>query len=300
MRNGGRSFLPRRMPPAILPAMVRKPRIAIIGPGRLGRALAIALARSGHRIAEIVSGSSAGSQRSGRELARVVRARVVSSPSAELVWVCVPDREISGAARDLAQRADWEGKIVFHSSGALTSDELQVLRRRGAAVASVHPLMTFVRGSTPSLESVPFGAEGDPAALRAARSIVRALGGYMVAVPKSKKAAYHTWGAFTSPLLVGLLVSAEGVARAAGFSKAEARKAMLPIVRQTIANYHRLGPAGAFSGPMVRGDVETVRKHLRVLRKARAAREVYVALARAALHHLPAGNRKALGKQLRA
>jgi predicted short-subunit dehydrogenase-like oxidoreductase (DUF2520 family) len=132
-----------------------------------------------------------------------------------------------------------------------------------------------------------------------ARGIVRTLGGEVFSIPKSKKAAYHAWGAFTSPLLVTLLVTAEQVARAAGFSKADARKNMLPIVKQTLANYVKLGPAGAFSGPIVRGDVEIVRKHLRVLQKVPAAREVYVALARAALRQLPARNRGTMARALR-
>jgi predicted short-subunit dehydrogenase-like oxidoreductase (DUF2520 family) len=74
---------------------------------------------------------------------------------------------------------------------------------------------------------------------------------------------------------------------------------MLPIVKQTLANYVKLGPAGAFSGPIVRGDVEIVRKHLRVLQKVPAAREVYAALAQAALRQLPAKDRRALGRELR-
>ena len=95
-----------------------------------------------------------------------------------------------------------------------------------------------------------------------------------------------------------MLVTAEQVARAAGLSTAQARKIMLPIVKQTLANYSALGPGGAFSGPIVRGDATIVRKHLRTLQKIPRAKEVYVALARAALQYLPARNRKELGKLL--
>jgi predicted short-subunit dehydrogenase-like oxidoreductase (DUF2520 family) len=73
---------------------------------------------------------------------------------------------------------------------------------------------------------------------------------------------------------------------------------MVPIVKQTIANYEMLGPAGAFSGPIVRGDAEIVRKHLQVLKKVPEAREVYLALARAAMRYLPAQNRAKLKKAL--
>jgi predicted short-subunit dehydrogenase-like oxidoreductase (DUF2520 family) len=217
---------------------------------------------------------------------------------ADLIWFCVPDRAIAGAARELAGATHWKGKTAFHSSGALDSGELALLRRRGAAVAAVHPFMTFVRGSAPSLRGVPFGLEGDAAALRVARRIVSDLGGNVMSISKGRKVAYHAWGAFASPLLVAALAAAERVARAAGLSAADARKKMMPIVRQTVENYARLGPAGAFSGPIVRGDAAIVRQHLRVVRKIPEASEVYRALARAALRYLPVRDRKELRRSL--
>jgi predicted short-subunit dehydrogenase-like oxidoreductase (DUF2520 family) len=286
----------------MLPAMAAKPRIAIVGPGRLGTALALELKRAQYTISEIVSGSRAASKRKAGDLARKVKAYASTSDrarlEADLVWFCVPDREIASSSGQLASVVDWRKKIAFHSSGALASDELKSLRQGGAAVASVHPLMTFVTGSMPSLIGVPFAMEGDAAAVRSARQIVRALGGEAFTIRKQYKAAYHAWGAFASPLLVAMLVTAEQLARRAGLSAVGARKKMLPIVRQTIANYGALGAAGAFSGPIVRGDAEIVRKHLQVLRKLPEATDVYLALARAALRYLPARNRGELKRAL--
>ena len=150
-------------------------------------------------------------------------------------------------------------------------------------------------------EGVPFGLEGDAAALRVARQDrARSGRGGLLHFQENRKSAYHAWGAFTSPLLIALLVTGEKVARAAGLSTAEARRKMLPILRQTLANYAKLGPAGAFSGPIVRGDAQVVRQHLRELKKIPGAEEVYVALARAGLRYLPVGNRKELEKLLRS
>ena len=281
--------------------MVRKPRIAIVGPGRLGSALAVELRRAGYRVSEIVSGASASSRRKARLLARQVHANWRAENTrcdADVIWFCVPDREIARAAGRLAGTVDLKGKIALHPSGALGSDELSELRRRGAAVASVHALMTFVNRSVPSLKGVPFALEGDAKPLRVARRIVRDLGGEAFFISKKEKLAYHAWGAFLAPLFVSLLVTGEQVARAAGLSKVDARRKMVPIVRQTLANYAKLGPAGAFSGPIVRGDADVVLGHLKELKKIPEAREVYAALGRAALRYLPAGNRKALEKAL--
>lgn len=278
--------------------MAAKPNIAIIGPGRLGSALAIALRQAGYTITEIVSHEAAGARRKATNLAKIVgaRARTIANTrlDADLIWFCVPDREIANAAQSLAGVASWTKKIAFHSSGALTSDELEPLRQQGAAVASVHPLMTFVSGSRPELKGVPFALEGNAAAARMAQRIVRDLNAKPFLIRKQDKPAYHAWGAFASPLLVALLVSAEQVAHAAGVNTKEARKKMLPILKQTVDNYGALGAAGALSGPLVRGDAAIVSKHLEVLKKIPQAREIYLALARVTLRYLPVGNRKPL------
>jgi predicted short-subunit dehydrogenase-like oxidoreductase (DUF2520 family) len=279
-----------------------KPPIAIVGAGNLAGALAVALREAGYRIEQIVSRGSAASLQRAQRLAREVGAAVAVPAQAviqaEIVWFCVPDGAIADAAEALAGAVDWKGKVALHSSGALAGDELRVLRDQGAAVASVHPLMTFVRGSRPPLAGVPFALEGSPKAVRAVRAIVLDLQGQPFAIRKQDKDAYHAWGMFASPLLTALLASGERVAVAAGVSPRAARARMLPILRQTLANYARLGAAESFSGPIARGDVATVQKHLQVLQRVRGAREVYVALARAALRDLPAKNRAALEKML--
>ncbi len=292
----------------MLPAVATKPTIAIIGPGRLGSALIRELTHAGYVVTAVISRENATSLRNSRRLAKLVQAHAATTKTASynagLIWLCVPDREIADVGRKLAASGmkgkQWKGKIVFHSSGALASDELNGLRKKGAAVASVHPLMTFVSGSIPSLRGVPFAVEGDGAAVRLARQVVKALGGTVFTLRKKDKAAYHAWATFCSPLLIAALVTAEQVGRTAGFSVQEARRKMLPIVQQTIANYAMLGPAAAFSGPIVRGDANVVRQHLRVLRNVPAAKETYVALARSALRHLPARERKQLARILGA
>jgi predicted short-subunit dehydrogenase-like oxidoreductase (DUF2520 family) len=301
----------KRMPTsdsAMLPGMSRKPsakpRITIVGAGNLANALALSLHVAGYEIEQIVSRGHPSSLRRARRLAHEVGATAVTISRAriqsEVVWFCVPDRAIATAAKSIAACADWTGKVALHSSGALASDELTALRSQGAAIASVHPLMTFVPGSRPSLAGVPFAVEGDSAAVRAARRIVKNLGGHAYSIQKEDKAACHAWGTFASPLLTALLVTSEHVAAAAGIERKTAKKMMLPIVRQTLANYADLEAEQAFSGPLIRGDIETVKRHLHTLRKLPVAQDVYLSLARAALAHLPGKNKRALEQALKS
>ncbi len=286
----------------MLPRMAGKPGIAIVGAGSLGSVLACALRKAGYTIQEIIVRDRAASLAHGRPLARQVGAHLSSTRrsilSAGVTWLCVPDREISACAEMLARDCNWKGKIALHSSGALPSSELQALKVKGAAVASVHPLMTFVRNVQPSLVGVPFALQGDAPAVRLARKIVQDMGGEPFVISKRHKPAYHAWGAFASPLLVAALITAEEVAVTAGMSRKEARRRMQPIVRQTVANYFEQGPAGAFSGPIVRGDAAIIEKHLKILARLPDAKQVYSALARVALKKLAAKNKGELGRIL--
>jgi predicted short-subunit dehydrogenase-like oxidoreductase (DUF2520 family) len=293
---------------AILPGVSAphsaKPVIAIVGAGNVATTLAVALNQAGYSVDQIISSEGVSSLRKARLLARKVEARVAAAGKAQIradiVWFCVPDSAIAPAAQSLAHSAEWRGRIALHSSGALTSDELAILRGRGAFVASLHPLMTFVPKSRPSLAEVPFAIEGDPAAARAARKIVKNLGGHAFAIREQDKAAYHAWGTFASPLFTALLAATEKVAAIAGVSGKASRKRMLPILQQTLANYAKFGAASAFSGPIVRGDIDTVKRHLQSLRKDPIARQVYASLAQAALAYLPAKNKAAIKKALEA
>jgi predicted short-subunit dehydrogenase-like oxidoreductase (DUF2520 family) len=284
----------------MLPGMRARPRITIVGAGNLAHALAVSLRHAGYKIEGVLARPGT-SLRKAQKLAKETGARAAVIPAetqAAVVWFCVPDAEIAQAAQALALEIDWGKKVALHSSGALASDELGALRQRGAAVASVHPLMTFVRDSRPSLAGVSFAIEGDGAALKVARRIVNDLGGRAYPIRKTDKAAYHAWGTFASPLFTALLTTTEQVAALAGVKPQEARRRMIPILRQTLANYAAFGAAGAFSGPIVRGDVDTVKRHLRVLRGVPAARHLYLALAQAALQYLPAKRKSALSRAL--
>lgn len=272
----------------------------IIGPGRLGSALAANLHGAGLKVESLIV-------RPGRripirvsKLARTVGARVFRLGHAAVpvgvVWITVPDDAIGEVAGELAGRQSWDGRVVFHCSGAVTSDALEPLRAKGAKVGAVHPVMTFAANMVPSLNGVPFGIEGDAEAVRLAKRIVTELGGVPAEIRREDKVLYHAFGAFASPMVIALMAAMEEVGTAAGFERKKLRAFAGPLLRQTLENYLERGGAVAFTGPFVRGDVAVIARHLKALEELPLAREVYQALARMAAKSLPMKNQHAVQK----
>lgn len=272
--------------------------ITLIGAGNLSYALGPALKAAGYRIDAVAARANAESRRRARSLAKKLGAKWCTldqlEPASDILWLLHTDDALGQTAHTLARKPGWRGKIVLHSSGALSSDVLDPLRRAGAHVASLHPMMTFVPGSTPDMSKVPFAVEGDPQAVAVARQVAGQLGAEVFPIRRSAKVLYHALGSFSSPLVVATLVTAERVGQTAGLTLTQTRKIMAAILQQTLKNYLERGPAAAFSGPIKRGDLDTVRRHLRELKRVPAARDVYRALVRSALRELPSARKKQL------
>lgn len=269
--------------------------VAIVGTGNVARVLSVALLNAGVRVSEIITRDAEESKKKGEKLARYVMARASTvnnaSIKAKTVWLCVADGSISEVAEQLARLpVSWRGKVVFHASGALTSAELDVLRKKGAAVASLHPMNTFLETSSNDLQGTPFGVEGDAVAVRTGKRIARKLshGASVYTIRAEHKPLYHALGSFTSPLTISNLDVAERIAKSIGIP--DARELMSVILRRTVENFIKNGSKGAFSGPIRRGDAATVRKHLTELKKIPKAEAVYRALALNAVEHLPSKN----------
>jgi len=276
--------------------------VSLIGAGNLASVLGPALRIAGYPIESVAFRNAAPSQRRAVALAKRLVSRAVrveqAGPDADIIWLCHTDDALAETARQLARKPGWRNKIVFHSSGALSSDVLAPLKRAGAHTASLHPMMTFVPGTSPRLKGVPFAVEGDRQAVAVARQITRAFGAEIFPIRKDSKVLYHALGSFSSPLVVATLVTAERVGRASGLSRGQTRRVMGPILQQTFKNYRERGAAAAFSGPIKRGDLETIRQHLRVLKNVPVVQDVYRALVRSALLDLPAARKKELLKLL--
>lgn len=277
--------------------------ITLIGSGNLAQALGPALVAAGYRIDSVITRDLAASRKRATALANKLGAKLKTfaepTSDSDIFWICHTDDALNSTARLLAPNkpvgdTGWKGKIILHSSGALTSAVLIPLKRKGAHEASLHPMMTFVPGTKPDLSKVPFAVEGDAKAVAAARQIVRRLGSEVFTIRKKNKILYHALGSFASPMIVATLVTAERVGRAAGLSSTQTKKLMAPILRQTIKNYLAHDAEAAFSGPIKRGDLETVRRHLRELKRVPGASDVYRALVKSGARDLPVGRKKEL------
>ncbi|MFQ5662691.1 MAG: Rossmann-like and DUF2520 domain-containing protein [Terriglobia bacterium] len=260
--------------------------IAIVGAGRVGQTLARALHGRRYRIGAVVTrrlhtaraavrfiGAGKPRRRAGAEVAQ-----------ADIVLIATPDRDVAHAAHELGQQgSDWRGRVVLHTSGALGSGELACLREKGAAVGSLHPLYPFSRPLRRFPRGVVFGIEGDRRAAKQAATLVRALGGEPVKIRAAEKPLYHAAAALVAGHLMTLVDLGTRMLVRAGVPQGRARHALLPLVLATLASYARWGER-AWTGPLERGDAETVWHHLVALKSLpRPFREVYLTLARAAL-----------------
>lgn len=255
------------------------PSVAILGAGRMGQGLALALGRRGHPVA-LVARSTHPVLPSLR-LHSGSRAEAIRATS--IVLLAVPDRAIEALATELSAEGAVTAKhAVLHLSGLRDRETLAPLASTGAALGSFHPLQTL---SDPKTASERFagayaGVEGDDRAITAAEALAVSLGMTPVRLPSSAKAAYHAGATFAANYTTALVAVAERLALAAGIAPDVARRLYLPLFRGAAANLEA-GPAAALTGPVRRGDVETVRAHLSAL--APAYRALYLLLAREAL-----------------
>lgn len=259
--------------------------VSIVGAGRLGRVLGRSLRRADWKIGAVVARSDSSARAAVRTIRGGFPLAGISSRvlHANVVLIATPDDVISEVAAKLARIGgdEWRGKVVLHTSGALDDSVLAPLAKRGAVTGAIHPLQTFSERSSPPLEGIVFAVHGEPRAQRAARRIARAAGGIAITLRRDKKAAYHAAGTFASPFVLVIVECAMRILMDCNFSRRRAKMALLPLVRQTLANFEHLGAKQSWTGPISRGDFATIARHMESLAKWPAeVRDAYIALAR--------------------
>jgi predicted short-subunit dehydrogenase-like oxidoreductase (DUF2520 family) len=193
--------------------------------------------------------------------------RFPKSPEFDLLLVAVPDTQVTAVAESWADRVRWEGRVALHTSGVLGTSPLRSLGIEGAAVGSLHPLLSlpWPRLDRRAFCGVYFGIHGDPDAARLARRLVRDSGGKFLELTGEDKALYHLAACLSSGYLLCLIDAASTTLGKGAVSPARFRTALLALAESTLENAKRAGLEAALTGPIPRGDALTVREHLKSL-----------------------------------
>jgi predicted short-subunit dehydrogenase-like oxidoreductase (DUF2520 family) len=246
-------------------------RLGFVGAGIVGRSLAMLLSQRGYPIVSVTSRSAKSAETLAGSIphCRVGTIHDVQKTS-DLIFLTVPDDQIEPVAARLAQEMSWRtGQAVVHCSGALSLDALPALRERGVAVGSFHPLQSLasVEDGVLRLPGSYFGVEADEPLRPTLSAMVGALGGHLLLLPGHSKARYHLAATIASNYMVTLFAVAVDLLGRKGMTHAESASALLPLLRGTVDNLAQLGLPRALTGPIARGDLGTIQRHLEVLRE---------------------------------
>lgn len=262
-------------------------RIAIVGPGRVGVALGSALWKVGAVEALTYYGRRPEPPAYSLFHEDSVRYLYGLAPPGEgttAVFLAVPDAAVAGVARELAALGSVPAECAaFHLSGVLAVEVLEPLHAAGYRVGSVHPLQAIADPELGAelLRGSSYAVAGEPEARAVARRLLLALDGRIITVTERMRPLYHAAAVMASSHVAAILAVASRLLEEAGVRAEDALPALLPLVRGTLENLRRFEPGMALTGPIVRGDVDTVRLHLRMLPERERA--LYCALGRSVL-----------------
>jgi predicted short-subunit dehydrogenase-like oxidoreductase (DUF2520 family) len=260
-------------------------RVFIVGAGRAGRSLARALRAGGVEVAGLhgrnadpAEGITAGPPPK-------------SLGSATCVLVTVRDAQLEGALETLTTAAIAPAAIVLHASGSADPSGLGALRRAGHACGTFHPLVALSdpEHAPQTLRGAWIGIDGDPEARTVSERLAAAVAANVLYIPLGEKARYHAAAVFASNFPTVLMCLAEELLREVGIAPDVARRALHPLFASAVENLRGGSGAGALTGPIVRGDADTIARHLDALRAHPDTLDAYRALSRAALRWVREG-----------
>jgi predicted short-subunit dehydrogenase-like oxidoreductase (DUF2520 family) len=266
-------------------------KISIIGVGRLGGALAIALSRSGFAVENLVVRN----QETANKISGFIEPKPLiaglenlSLISSDIIFITTQDSEIEAVAESLKGKLGAPKPFIFHTSGALSSEILKPLRETGCPTGSIHPLVSLsdARLGAERFTDAYFCVEGDTGAVDAAREIVAALGGKSFSIETKYKTLYHASAVTACGHLVALVDVALEMLKKCGLSGAEAKETLLPLIKSTVENLEAQTLPAALTGTFARADYQTFEKHLATLSEnvSPEAQEIYLQLGARSLH----------------
>ncbi|HXH21224.1 MAG TPA: DUF2520 domain-containing protein [Dehalococcoidia bacterium] len=245
-----------------------KKNIGFIGAGRVGGALAISLHEAGYPVVAVASRSPEAAAALADHIpgCQAVTPQEVVDRS-EVVFITTPDAAIRPVCESLTWRA---GMAAVHTSGSESSALLEKAAREGAATGSLHPLQTFAdaREARTNLPASYFAVEAEGWLRLTLLEIVAALQGTAIELRPEDKALYHASATILSNYTVTLAKLASDLWLRFGWERPAALRALLPLLKGAVNNVESLGIPLALTGPIARGDVQTVERHIAALREA--------------------------------
>lgn len=256
--------------------------VSIIGPGRLGGALATALSRAGYSIDNLIYRSAPPSDKLLAEIKgrpRAVPFDEITTLDTGLILLTAPDTELEFIAGRIASKIA-KGAVLLHTSGALSSSILAPAAARGIAAGSVHPLVSVSDplAGAGNFAGAFFCVEGEAAAVDAAKEVVGALGGTPFSIETRFKPLYHASAVLASGHLTSLFSAAAEALSRCGVDPGEAQRILLPLAESAVSNLSKQDPAAALTGPFARTDIAAVERHLEAFDRAQLDTEKMIYL----------------------
>ena len=260
-------------------------KIGIIGAGKVGTSLATVLKKKGLHIVGVSDTAEASLKTAEKYLGKDVlfthnNMDVVGA--ADAIAITTQDRVIQDIAAEINAKAErLDGKLIFHTSGADPSSVLSPLDKKGAFLGSLHPLQTFpdIDSAISVLQDTCIFIEGDKNAVPLLRHLGDHIGAKVYVIKGKDKVLYHLSAVFVCNLLSALFYSGKGLMEKINIDF----EPFLPIIEATIKNIENKGPLAALTGPVVRGDVKTVKAHLAAIEDMELHKKVYKALSEVAV-----------------
>lgn len=251
--------------------------ITIIGHGRLGQLLEKTLTKAGY------------------DQISILKKEDIIVFLNDYILIAVPDRSVGTVINEIKSSGlNLKGKTIAHSSGVLGLDELKSLSEQKVSIGCVHPLMAITESSE-TFDGITFDICGDNTFIKKITPLIKDIGANYLVVDEREKVKLHAAAAITSNYLVTLMALAEDIFEQSNFKKDQLKKALLPLMKSAIGNMENQATEKALTGPIIRGDVDTIRQHLVLFSDQPELKSMYVHLGQETLRLL--GNNLAEDKK---
>ncbi|WP_425449354.1 Rossmann-like and DUF2520 domain-containing protein [Dethiothermospora halolimnae] len=253
-------------------------KIGFIGAGKVGTTFGIYLKNNGFNI----YGYNSRTKESGETSAKLTDSQYYSiydlSHGSDIIFITTGDDEIENVIDRLADNNLLkEGQIIAHMSGASSSDILKRAKKKGCFVYSIHPLQSFadIKKGVEDLKDTVFSIEGDKEKIDLIEDILNRCGNKYFEITKEQKSIYHATACVVSNYLVTLMDYGLSLFKSIGIDKDDGFKALYPLIDGTIKNIYGLGTEKALTGPISRGDIKTIERHINSLKDDKEKLKLY-------------------------